>query len=247
MNALLEVDRLCAGYGQVAVLHDISIRVAAGTIVTVIGPNGAGKSTLLNTLAGLVAAKSGVMRFDGEDVSREDTEERVARGLGLVTEKRDLFGSMTLRDNLWLGTYLKRKARPVEAALADVYKIFPRLKERQQQTAHTLSGGERQMLALGRAFLAGPRLLMLDEPSLGLAPLVVRDTLSTISALRDRGIAVLLVEQNARAALRIADYGYVLENGRVTLEGPASQLINDPAVTASYLGGETCVAHALSQ
>lgn len=244
MSALLKIDRLCAGYGQVDVLHEISLQVKAGTIVTVIGPNGAGKSTLLNTLAGLLAANSGTICFGGEDVSQEDTEDRVARGLGLVTEKRDLFGSLTVRDNLWLGTFLKRKSQPVEAALDEVYKIFPRLKERQRQIAHTLSGGERQMLALGRAFLAGPKLLMLDEPSLGLAPLIVRDMLATIALLRDRGIAVLLVEQNARAALRIADYGYVLENGRVSLEGPAHQLINDPAVTASYLGGESGVADA---
>jgi branched-chain amino acid transport system ATP-binding protein len=240
---MLEVEGLCAGYGAVNVLHEVSLRVMPGQLVTVIGPNGAGKSTLLNTLAGLMNAQRGRLRLAGEDVRDLDTEDRVARGLGLVTEKRDLFGSMTVRDNLWLGTFQRRRDE-AEAALAEVYELFPRLHERRQQTAHTLSGGERQMLALGRAFLAGPKLLMLDEPSLGLAPLIVRDTLQTVGRLRDRGLAVLLVEQNARAALRIADHGYVLENGRITLQGPAAELLNDPAVTASYLGGASQVADA---
>jgi branched-chain amino acid transport system ATP-binding protein len=242
----LEVDGLCAGYGAVNVLHEVSLRVMPGQLVTVIGPNGAGKSTLLNTLAGLMNAQRGRIRLAGDDVADLDTEDRVARGLGLVTEKRDLFGSMTVRDNLWLGTFQRRRTpKAALAALDDVYELFPRLHERRQQTAHTLSGGERQMLALGRAFLAGPKLLMLDEPSLGLAPLIVRDTLQTVARLRDRGLAVLLVEQNARAALRIADHGYVLENGRITLQGPAAELLNDPAVTASYLGGVSQVADAV--
>jgi len=237
MSALLEVDGLDAGYGGVDVLRQVSLQVRAGTVVTVIGANGAGKTTLLNTLAGLLPAHHGAVRYQGADVTHADTEDRVFLGMGLVTEQRNLFGSMTVQDNLWLGAFTQRAGRRRDALLEDAYRLFPRLRERKRQIASTLSGGERQMLALGRAFLGRPRLLMLDEPSLGLAPLVVRDTLATIAALRDEGISVLLVEQNARAALRIADYGYVLENGRVVLQGPASELLANPAVTASYLGG----------
>jgi branched-chain amino acid transport system ATP-binding protein len=237
MSALLNVGNLDAGYGQAVVLKDVSLRVEAGTIVTVIGPNGAGKTTLLNTLAGLLATRGGTIEFDGGDMAGLDTEDRIYRGMGLVTEQRNLFSTMSVQDNLWLGAFSRRAGRQRDELLEEAYQMFPRLRERKLQMAGTLSGGERQMLALGRAFLARPRLLMLDEPSLGLAPLVVRDTLATIANLRDQGISVLLVEQNARAALKIADYGYVLENGAVSLQGPADELLSNPAVTSSYLGG----------
>ena len=237
MNTLLEVTKLEAGYGQVDVLKNISLQVEAGTIVTVIGPNGAGKTTLLNALAGLLKVSSGVVRLNGGDITHLDTEDRVYQGVGLVTEQRNLFNTMTVQDNLWLGAFSRRGGQSRDELVEEAYQRFPRLRERKLQLAGTLSGGERQMLALGRAFLAKPRLLMLDEPSLGLAPLVVRDTLATVAQLRDQGISVLLVEQNARAALKIADYGYVLENGAISLQGPAADLLANPAVTASYLGG----------
>lgn len=237
MSTILDVRNLDAGYGQVDVLKEVSLRVQAGTIVTVIGPNGAGKTTLLNALAGLLPVSRGSVQFNGSDITQLDTEDRIYQGMGLVTEQRNLFSSMTVQDNLWLGAFSQRSGRGRDELVEDAYCLFPRLRERKLQTAGTLSGGERQMLALGRALLGRPRLLMLDEPSLGLAPLVVRDTLATVAKLRDQGISVLLVEQNARAALTISDYGYVLENGAVSLQGPASELLSNPAVTASYLGG----------
>src|SRR5690606_22309769 len=237
MSSLLEVNNLEAGYGRVDVLKNISLKVKPGTIVTVIGPNGAGKTTLLNALAGLLNVSCGSIYLDGDEITHLDTEDRIYQGMGLVTEQRNLFSTMTVQDNLWLGAYSRRGGARRDELIEEAYLLFPRLRERKLQTAGTLSGGERQMLALGRAFLAKPRLLMLDEPSLGLAPLVVRDTLETVGRLRDQGISVLLVEQNARAALKVADYGYVLENGAISLQGPASELLTNPAVAASYLGG----------
>ncbi|NYT68434.1 ABC transporter ATP-binding protein [Pusillimonas noertemannii] len=244
MRSLLEVNNLEAGYGRVSVLKDISLKVEAGTIVTVIGPNGAGKTTLLNALAGLLDVGGGTVSLEGSDITRHDTEDRIYQGMGLVTEQRNLFSTMTVQDNLWLGAFSRRGRAGRDELVEEAYRLFPRLRERKLQTAGTLSGGERQMLALGRAFLARPRLLMLDEPSLGLAPLVVRDTLETVGRLRDQGISVLLVEQNARAALKVADYGYVLENGAISLQGPASDLLTNPAVAASYLGGSQDEARA---
>ena len=232
---VLEVERLSVAYGKVLAVRDVSLAVAPGTIVTVIGPNGAGKTTLLQAIAGLLPAH-GTVRCFGDVVTAWSVEERVGRGLVLVPEKRELFASMSVADNLRLGAFSRRRERNHAAALAGVYDRFPRLRERRDQLAGTLSGGERQMLALGRALMAAPRLLLLDEPSLGLAPLVVRDIFAIIAALRASGVAVLLVEQNARAALQIADYGYVLETGELALQGASADLASNPRVAATYLG-----------
>jgi len=212
-------------------------------IVTVIGPNGAGKTTLLAAIAGLLPAR-GTLRYDGDDARSIAVEERVARGLVLVPEKRELFASMSVADNLALGAFARRRDAGNRARLDDVYARFPRLADRRAQLAGTLSGGERQMLALGRALMARPRLLMLDEPSLGLAPLVVREIFSIIAALRATGVSILLVEQNARAALQVADHGYVLETGELALEGPSQELTANPRVAATYLGQGAHVGRA---
>jgi branched-chain amino acid transport system ATP-binding protein len=238
MTALLAVDDLHVSYGKVEAVAGVSLRLEAGQIVTVIGPNGAGKTTLLAALMGLLPAR-GTITHDGVDLRRLTTEERVRRGICLVPERRELFAEMTVADNLILGAYSRwsdRKA--VEHDLEDVYRRFGQLAERRQQLAGTLSGGERQMLALGRALMAKPRLLLLDEPSLGLAPLIVREIFRIVMSLRELGVTILLVEQNARAALETADFGYVLETGEIVHTGPARALINDPRVIASYLGGK---------
>jgi branched-chain amino acid transport system ATP-binding protein len=236
-DLLLDVSELHAGYGKAEVLSGITLRVPRGSVVSVIGPNGAGKSTLLNSLMGLLLARGRIL-FDGESLSAMPLEERVMRGMSLVPERRELFGSMTVEDNLVLGGY--RQMRLGVAGWRDatgrVYELFPRLHERRTQLAGTLSGGERQMLAVGRALMAGPKLLMLDEPSLGLAPLVVREVFRTIERLREGGTSILLIEQNARAALEVSDHAYVLETGALALEGPASQLACDPRVIDTYLG-----------
>jgi branched-chain amino acid transport system ATP-binding protein len=232
---VLDVEQLSVAYGKVLAVRDVSLHVAPGTIVTVIGPNGAGKTTLLAAIAGLLPAH-GTIRCFGEVATPWAVEERVGRGLVLVPEKLELFASMSVADNLELGGFARRRERRTAAMLADVYARFPRLAERRNQLAGTLSGGERQMLALGRALMAMPRLLLLDEPSLGLAPLVVRDIFAIIATLRSSGVAVLLVEQNARAALQIADHGYVLETGELALQGPSAELAANPRVAATYLG-----------
>ena len=237
MSALLEVQDLCVAYGKVEAVHRVGLRVEEGRIVTVIGPNGAGKTTLLAALMGLLPAR-GSVRYAGEEISRSEPEQRVSRGLCLVPERRELFAAMTVEDNLVLGAFhrYRRRDRSVAADFEQVYRLFPRLQERRRQLAGTLSGGERQMLALGRALMSRPRLLMLDEPSLGLAPLIVRDIFRVIGALRERGVSILLVEQNARAALQVADYGYVLETGEIVVQGPSADLASDPRVIESYLG-----------
>lgn len=235
--ALLEVRDLHVAYGKVEALHGASLTVTEGAIVTVIGPNGAGKSTLLNCVAGLIPVKSGEVRLRGQSLHRMSTEARVAAGLVLVPEKRELFGSMTVEDNLLLGAFAHTRRRAAATAgLPDVYMRFPRLLERKAQFAATLSGGERQMLALGRALMGRPKVLMLDEPSLGLAPLVVRDILRVVAELSASGVAILLVEQNARAALQVAHYGYVLETGDQVLEGPSAELAANPRIVETYLG-----------
>ncbi len=233
---MLEVRDLAVGYGKVAVLRNARLDVGSGRIVTVIGPNGAGKTTLLAGLMGLLPAR-GSVRYDGENFADLPVEARVRRGMCLVPERRELFGDMPVEDNLRLGAFSRsRRDRRVEDDLATVYARFPRLQERRAQLAGTLSGGERQMLALGRALMARPKLLMLDEPSLGLAPRIARDIFHVIAGLKQTGVSILLVEQNARAALQIADYGYVLEMGEFVLEGPAAELATNPRVVETYLG-----------
>jgi branched-chain amino acid transport system ATP-binding protein len=239
--ALLDITAMHAGYGKAEVLRGLALAVPAGGVVTVIGPNGAGKSTLLNALMGLLPARfapGGGLQFDGQDIGRLTLEERVLCGLALVPERRELFGSMSVEDNLVLGGWRPRRLGRARwrDGLERAYTLFPRLKERRGQQAETLSGGERQMLAIGRALMGQPRLLMLDEPSLGLAPLIVRSIFTIIGQLRADGVAVLLVEQNARAALEVADHGYVLETGDVVMQGPAAQLAGDPRVIDTYLG-----------
>jgi branched-chain amino acid transport system ATP-binding protein len=236
MTALLDVRNVSVSYGKVEAVHGVSLEVNAGQIVTVIGPNGAGKTTLLAAIMGLLPAH-GDVDYLGASIGRRSVEARVVDGLVLVPEKRELFGSMTVAENLELGAFARRGTRDVAETLVDVYRRFPRLDERRGQRAGTLSGGERQMLALGRALMARPKLLMLDEPSLGLAPLIVREIFSIIGALKTAGVAILLVEQNARAALQVADHGYVLETGEVAAKGPAAELANDPRVVETYLGG----------
>ncbi len=236
---LLDVQDLHAGYGRAEVLTGIGLQLAQQQVVTVIGPNGAGKSTLLNALMGVLPSRGRIV-FDGQDVAGSTLEERVMLGLALVPEKRELFGSMSVEDNLVLGGYRAMTLRVPHwrREIERVYALFPRLKERSRQLAGTLSGGERQMLALGRALMGGPKLLMLDEPSLGLAPLIVRDIFAIIAQLRASGVSILLVEQNARAALQVADHGYVLETGALVLQGPAAQLAADPRVIDTYLGAK---------
>lgn len=238
-EALLEVSDLHVAYGQVEAVRGVSLAVPRGKIATVIGPNGAGKTTLLSAIMGLLPASGGV-RFAGENIAGRDTEALVRMGMSLVPEKRELFAEMTVLENLELGGFSRRRAGESRAALAntmeEVFVLFPRLKERLPQLAGTMSGGERQMLAVGRALMGKPKLLLLDEPSLGLAPLITRDILATISRLRATGLSVLLVEQNARAALQTADYGYVLETGELSLEGAADDLLHDERVIATYLG-----------
>jgi branched-chain amino acid transport system ATP-binding protein len=238
MTVLLSVIDLHVSYGKVEAVSGVSLEMQAGHIVTVIGPNGAGKTTLLAALMGLLPS-IGESWYEAQDLRILSTEERVRRGICLVPERRELFTEMTVADNLVLGAYTRwRDREAVQRDLQEVYERFPRLSERRGQLARTLSGGERQMLALGRALMAKPRLLLLDEPSLGLAPLIVREIFRIVTGLRELGVSILLVEQNARAALETADYGYVLETGSIVHSGPAVSLIHDPRVIASYLGGK---------
>jgi branched-chain amino acid transport system ATP-binding protein len=237
MTPLLQVKGLHAGYGRAEVLSGLDFSLAQGQVVTIIGPNGAGKTTTLNALMGVLPSRGQVL-FDSADLADVSLEERVMLGLALVPEKRELFGSMPVEDNLVLGGYRAMKLRVPHwrSELDRIYTLFPRLKERRSQLAGTLSGGERQMLAVGRALMSRPKLLMLDEPSLGLAPLVVREIFRTIDALRSQGVSILLIEQNARAALEVADHGYVLETGAFSVQGPARELAGDPRVIETYLG-----------
>jgi branched-chain amino acid transport system ATP-binding protein len=234
---LLQIKDLSVAYGKVEALSNASLTVGEGQIVTVIGPNGAGKTTLLSAIMGVLGSR-GQVRFDGTLESVPEVEVLVGRGLGLVPEKRELFSSMSVEDNLKLGGFMRyRKGeRYLDSSLMEIYSLFPRLLERRKQQAATLSGGERQMLAVGRALMAKPKLLMLDEPSLGLAPLITREIFRIITDLRRQGVSILLVEQNARAALRVADYAYVLETGQIAMHGPAAELADDPRVIEAYLG-----------
>ena len=241
-EALLRLEGLRAGYGNVEVLHGVSLSVRERQIVAIVGPNGAGKTTLMSAVMGLLPRRGGSVRYLGAPVGT--TEVLVASGAILVPEQRALFTDMSVEDNLLLGFYPRRRAgeRDPRPGMRDVFAIFPRLEERRRQLAATLSGGERQMLALGRALMGRPRLLLLDEPSLGLAPMLVREIFRVLVRLRQDGLAILLVEQNVRAALQISDHGYVLEMGEVVAEGPAAELAHDPRVLETYLGqrrGET--------
>jgi branched-chain amino acid transport system ATP-binding protein len=238
-GGMLEIHDLHVSYGQVDAVRGVSLSLAHGQIVSVIGPNGAGKTTMLGAVMGLLPS-TGTLRFEGVDLHGIDVEARVERGLCLVPERRELFGELSVLDNLVLGAYSRRLSRAtLKNRLDAVYARFERLAERRAQRADTLSGGERQMLALGRALMSAPRLLMLDEPSLGLAPLIVQEILSIVRGLRADGVAILLVEQNARAALQSSDHGYVLETGEIALSGASSALAEDPRVQATYLGGGT--------
>jgi branched-chain amino acid transport system ATP-binding protein len=236
-QAILQVRDLHAAYGKAKVLHGISFDLHAGEVVTIIGPNGAGKTTLLGSLMGLLPCQ-GKLSFEGREIHELPLEERVMLGLSLVPERRELFGSMPVEDNLLLGGYrrMRQGVSNWRDELDHVYALFPRLKERREQKAGTLSGGERQMLAVGRALMAKPHILMLDEPSLGLAPLIVKEIFNIIETLKREGVTIILVEQNARAALAVADQAHVLEMGQLGLSGPAAELANDPRVIDTYLG-----------
>jgi len=237
-TVVLEVRDLSVSYGKVDALHGMALKVHRGEIVTVIGPNGAGKTTLLCALIGLLPVRGEIVYLGERQDAARSVEKLVRQGMTLVPEKRELFAEMSVEDNLLLGAFDRYRAghRDQLETMDDVFDIFPRLMERREQMAATLSGGERQMLAMGRALMAKPRLLLLDEPSLGLAPLVIREIFRTITQLKKLGVAILLVEQNARAALQVADYGYVLETGELSLEGPTRDLLTDLRVVESYLG-----------
>jgi branched-chain amino acid transport system ATP-binding protein len=231
---LLDVRDLCVSYGRAQVVHDVSIAVTQGALVTVIGSNGAGKTTLLNAIMGLLKAK-GRIGFRGGEIGAVPLESRVQSGLCLVPERRELFADMPVEDNLLLGGFRRSRAERKQT-MDEIYTRLPRLRERRQQLAGTLSGGERQMLAMGRALMARPVLLMLDEPSLGLAPRIVRDVFHILTDLRKSGVSILLVEQNARAAMEVADYAYVMELGVITTQGSPADIAGDPRLVESYLG-----------
>jgi branched-chain amino acid transport system ATP-binding protein len=235
---VLEVRDLSVSYGKEEALHHVNLKINKGEIVTVIGPNGAGKTTLLCALMGLLPASGEIIYLGERQGAARQVEKRVRQGITLVPEKRELFGEMSVADNLLLGAFDRYRVghRDELETMDQVFDIFPRLRERHEQMAGTLSGGERQMLAMGRALMAKPKLLMLDEPSLGLAPLIIKDIFRTVAELKKTGVSILLVEQNARAALHVADYGYVLETGEVSLEGPSRELASDARVIESYLG-----------
>jgi branched-chain amino acid transport system ATP-binding protein len=239
---LLEVRNINTYYGNIHALKDVSLEVDQGEIVTVIGANGAGKTTLLNTISGVLHAGSGELILDGQRITKLSPDKVVRLGISQVPERRQVFATLNVIDNLLLGAYLRHRRDPHEEIQKDldfVFEVFPVLKERQKQTGGTLSGGEQQMLALGRGLMAKPKILLMDEPSLGLAPLLVREIFRVAGELRDHGTTILLVEQNARAALKLADRGYVMETGSVVLEGRSEELLADERVQEAYLGGST--------
>ena len=233
---MLQIQNLNVHYGVIHALHDLSLEVNRGEIVTLIGSNGAGKSTTLLALSGLLNPTSGTISFDGRDSSTRRAHERVSDGLVQVPEGRRVFAQMSVAENLTLGAYTRRDKTEIKRDIDEVCDLFPRLRERWNQAAGTMSGGEQQMLAVGRAMMSRPRLLLLDEPSLGLAPLLVKEIFSVIQRIRDRGVTVLLVEQNAHLSLAIADRAYVLETGRVVMSGDAKTLAKDPRIKEAYLG-----------
>ncbi len=237
-NELLRIEDLHVYYGAVQALKGVSLHVQTGEVVTIIGGNGAGKTTLMRCISGLEPAAGGRVLFQGKDLAGTPGHKRVALGIAQSPEGRQVFADQTVRDNLVLGAYHRRaSAAEIEADIQAQFERFPRLGERQQQMAGTMSGGEQQMLAIARALMARPQLLLLDEPSLGLAPLIVKEIFDTIRSLRTQGVTILLVEQMANQALAVADRGYVLETGRITLQGPGAALRSDPKIRAAYLGG----------
>ncbi len=233
---MLKVTDLSVHYGGIEALKGISFEVGQGQIVTLIGANGAGKSTTLRAISGLVRPSSGSINFMGRDITALNSQKIVAEGIAMVPEGRRVFANLTVKENLKIGAYLRKDKDEIEEGIKDIYRRFPRLREREWQLAGTLSGGEQQMLAVGRAMMAKPKLLMMDEPSLGLAPLVVKDIFSIIRELKSEGITILLIEQNANAALRCADYGFVMETGRITMTGTGQDLLANEDVKAAYLG-----------
>ena len=234
--SLLEVKNLVVSYGGIEALKGISFKVNEGEIATLIGANGAGKSTTLRAITSLVPVKSGSIIYDGEDITHMDTQKIVEKGIALVPEGRRVFANLTVLENLKIGAYLRKNKSEIEKDIQYIYKLFPRLQERSWQLAGTLSGGEQQMLAVGRAMMTRPRVIMMDEPSLGLAPLVVKDIFSIIKRLREEGITILLIEQNANAALNAADYAYVMETGMISLSGSGQELLVNKSVQEAYLG-----------
>jgi branched-chain amino acid transport system ATP-binding protein len=233
--SLLAIRDLRVAYGEIEALKGVSLRVETGEVVAILGANGAGKTTLMRAISGLIGKRGGTVAFDGADVTRVAADRIVRLGIAHAPEGRRVFGTLTVAENLMLGGYTRPVAQ-ARAAIADVYRMFPRLFERAAQFAGTLSGGEQQMLAIGRALVAQPKLLLLDEPSLGLAPIIVQGIFRSLRQIADRGVTILIVEQNARSALRLADRGYVLEVGRIVLEDDAAKLLASPDVQAAYLG-----------
>jgi len=233
---MLKINNLHVHYGGIHALNGINLEVPENKIVTLIGANGAGKSSTLKSIMGLAKASNGSITFSGEDITSKSTVHMVSKGLVLVPEGRRIFPNLTVEENLHLGAYLRNDKEGIKKDLNWVYELFPRLKERVWQMAGTLSGGEQQMLAVGRALMSKPKLLMMDEPSLGLAPLIVKDIFNIIKEIHRNGMTILLIEQNAKAALEVADYGYVLETGAITLQGPGKELLNNDQVQAAYLG-----------
>lgn len=234
--SMLEIKDLVVSYGGIEALKGISFNVEEGQIVTLIGANGAGKSTTLRAITGLVQIKSGSIIYNGEDITKLDTQKTVERGIALVPEGRRVFSNLTVLENLKIGAYLRKDAAKIQEDIDYIYTLFPRLQERSWQLAGTLSGGEQQMLAVGRAMMTRPKLIMMDEPSLGLAPLVVKDIFAIIKRLRESGITILLIEQNANAALHAADYGFVMETGSIILSGSGEELLQSKSVQEAYLG-----------
>ena len=234
--SLLEVKDLVVSYGGIEALKGISFSVDEGQIVTLIGANGAGKSTTLRAITGIVPVKSGTILYNGEDITGMDTQKVVERGIALVPEGRRVFANLTVLENLKIGAYLRKDTAQIQKDIEYIYKLFPRLEERSWQLAGTLSGGEQQMLAVGRALMSRPKVMMMDEPSLGLAPLVVREIFRIIEEVNKKGVTILLIEQNANMALKTADMGYVMETGRVTMSGPGQELLANESVKAAYLG-----------
>jgi branched-chain amino acid transport system ATP-binding protein len=236
MTPLLQIDRLAVAYGGIKAVKGIDLEVGDGELVCLIGANGAGKTTTLKGICGLQPVNSGTIRYSGEDVTGRPSFELVRRGLAMVPEGRGVFGALTIEENLAMGAYVRHDREGVAADIERVFALFPRLKERRRQTAGTLSGGEQQMLAIGRALMSRPKLLLLDEPSMGLAPLMVQKVFETVLAVSGEGVTILLIEQNAKLALEVSHRGYVMESGEITLSGDAKALLHDPKVRAAYLG-----------